>query len=182
MNLYWLIFVWKKNPSTTDVYFGKKYRSLFAITNFINSLWARNPNLVKICFAFTNELILSQFCICHDNWATIAYAKFWPHWTIWIKIRLKKKLMGIQSWLITPYGVSTTGSPSSPQALISWKRPQFWTWVLTFWKFLIVNIFKPGKHIKSTDFCLKQICNLVLDYQIFYDWSCKQPAPNSILW
>ena len=41
-------------------------------------------------FVKYNYPIKSQFCICHDSSAVVAYAKLWPDWVIKIKISEQK--------------------------------------------------------------------------------------------
>ena len=69
------------------LYTTRKTGAPFAI-----SQWAHNPNLVKnICCSYmnNNEQIRSEICTCHDSWAVMTCAVFWPDWIIEVEMRAK---------------------------------------------------------------------------------------------
>ena len=101
------------HPMCTWVLF---YRS------FMNSWLKFCWNLFCSNFDF-NYLNRSEFCTCHDSWAVMACAKFWPDWNIIFHVRtiyISYKIWIMSSW--TMYGMGPW--PGDDWQFLWWSHSQ----------------------------------------------------------
>ena len=115
------------------------------MTNFTDKSWTHHPKFVEInIYLIWKIIIRSQFCTWHNSWAVVPCAKWWPDWTIRIKI--------IAKWNFS-------------HKLINywWKIDPGWFEMCRCWNSLFNSTGIPNEGlIKSTPACCLGRCNLSL--------------------